>query len=230
MKAERKPLQDAGRKGLAAAKWVNAKITGACEATCPRAPQERGTTLVSLLLTGSARRLAAVVFFTATTTGAIEGPHAEQVVLLKCVFEHVEKQKAPFLVQNASIFIEFDQNTSDAWIDQNTLATTFPFTDFQKIAGMVTANEIFLSYKSDALYLPEEYQWKYFNWFHATINRYDGSFNANAGPYYTIQKDGKEYFAGAGNINDQKPNVPFGFFLHFQSLGWGTCQREKRRI
>jgi len=48
MRADRKQLEDVGRKGLAAAKWVNAKINGACEATCPRAPQALKSTIAGV--------------------------------------------------------------------------------------------------------------------------------------------------------------------------------------
>jgi hypothetical protein len=40
MKADVKQLKEAGRGGLAAAKWVNAKVDRACEAAFPHAPQE----------------------------------------------------------------------------------------------------------------------------------------------------------------------------------------------
>jgi hypothetical protein len=48
MNIDRKSLEAAGRKGLAAAKWVNAKMTDACEATCPHAPQELKNTIAGV--------------------------------------------------------------------------------------------------------------------------------------------------------------------------------------
>ena len=48
MRARRKQLEDVGRKGVAAVKRVNTEINRACEATCPRAPNELKSTIAGI--------------------------------------------------------------------------------------------------------------------------------------------------------------------------------------
>ena len=78
----------------------------------------------------------------------------------------------------------------------------YSFIQHKKKLVYVDKEKIFTSFRSEAFYMSEEQQKRYFNWFTISINRHDGSFSMNSSPYYETEVEGETKLAGAGNIND----------------------------
>jgi hypothetical protein len=168
------------------------------------------------------RKCVAAALAVSMTIFASKNLHAEEA-LLRCDFEHVEIQEAPFPNLRSSIFIGFEEKTTKVQVTDEILNIIFPFSSRTQTGSIVTTDRIAASYRGPALYLNNEHRDHYFNLFKIEINRLDGTFHADAAPWYSVFEQNQEYFAAAGNISDPMPDAPL--FLLYQSVGWGKCRR-----
>ena len=150
--------------------------------------------------------------------------------LLKCDVDFTEPSGAQNVlpqppVRGSPLFVVFDEGKKEFSISKENLRDMYWFIQPQKISVYVDKEKISTSYKSEAFYMSEEQQKRYFNLLTFSINRHDRSFSMRSNPVYKTEVEGETRFAFAGNIKDDFKHAPRNFEAQkWASLAWGKCK------
>ena len=151
-------------------------------------------------------------------------------ILLKCDVGYFERPGAGHVLPQpplSNLFVVFDEEKKEFSISNENLRDMYWFLQPQKLSVYVDKERIYTSYKSEAFYMSENQQTKYFNLLTISINRHDGSFSMNSSPFYETKVEGETRFLFAGNIKDDFEHAPRNFeaLEKWTSRALGNCKR-----